>query len=688
MLFSLLAPSRRARLLALACLLLPGCGGADDRAASGQPPAAAAPRPAILLVTLDTTRADAIGPEAAGVETPAFDALSARGLRFRQAYTAVPETLPSHITMMTGLYPGGHGIHENARSLPAGTPVLAAQLQSAGYRTAAYVSSFALARRFGLARGFDVYDAGESGGSERAARATTDAALASLAGGSERPLFLWVHYWDPHYPYDPPSPFKERYAGSPYLGEVAAMDEQLGRLIEAFTADAGDRPVAVVVAGDHGEGLGDHGERLHGNLLYQSTMRVPLVVVGPGVTAGVRDEPVSIRRVHDTILGWAGGDGVRSLIHATDEVVLGEAMKPFLEYGWQPQTMVVDGRRKAIQAGRLEVYDVVADPKEQNDLGGGANLRAEARQALDDYPIPSTESARTPPAIDDEARQRLASLGYVSAGAAPVVRRDAPRPADMTAIFDLLDRASGLFVAGEYREAIPLFEQIVARDPYNLDAHLRLAVAHSSLGHEAQAEAAFAEAARLAPESMDVRLYVALHRARGRDWAQAAPLLEQVLQASPDRLAALEALAAIREKQRRPGDVVDLRQRIYALRTPTAPELLQLGALAMAAQRTPDAIAAFERARAIEGASFARNLELGVLYLAERRFEDARSALDRVPRSHPEYPMALFKRAQVSVLLNEPDRSARIDAARQAADATTRPLIEQERLFQGRGAGR
>jgi arylsulfatase A-like enzyme/Tfp pilus assembly protein PilF len=659
--------------LVLVCALT-ACG---RRPAAHQAPAA---RPWILLVTLDTTRADAIGPDAPGVDTPAFTTVADRGLRFRQAYATVPETLPSHASMLTGLYPGGHGLHENGRTLAASTPLAAERLKAAGYRTAAVVSSFALAHRFGLARGFDVYDDDlPAGTSERTAAETTRAALAHVAPGSA-PLFLWVHYYDPHAPYTPPEPFATRYRKHPYLGEIAFVDEQLGALGAGFEK-AAPGPVAIVIAGDHGEGLGEHGEALHGNLLYQATVHVPLVVAGPGIAPAVRDTPVSTRRVYDTILSLAGlGDG-RDLQEPLDEPVLGEAMKPFLEYGWQPQVMAVDGTRKAIVAGRVEMYDLAADPGEMHDLGAGANMRAAARQALDDYPIPSPEAARPPAILDDEARQRLASLGYVSAGAAPVVRQDAPRPADMTRLFPIIDAASGLFVASRYREAIPLFEQIAGADPGNLDAWLRLAASHSALGQDAAAEAAFANAEALAPHSPDVRLYRALHDARGNDWQRAVPVLEELVEAMPDRVPGLEALAAMRERQGRPRDALALRQRVYALRQPDAPELVHLGELAMEARDTAAAIDAFERARAAQGAAFRHDLELGVLYLDARRLEDARAALDRVPRSSPGYPMALFKRAQVSVLLAEPDRAARIDAARQAADATTKPLIARERLF-------
>ena len=664
-----------------AAILAGACGGVPE----GAPLATEAkpPRPSILLVTLDTTRADAIGPEASAVQTPAFDALAARGRRFRQAYATAPETLPSHSSMMTGLYPAGHGVHENARYLSADHPLVAERLQEAGYRTAAFVSSFVLARRFGLARGFDVYDDEmPAGGAERASRDTTERALAYLRQDSRQPLLMWVHFYDPHYPYSPAEPFRSRYAKSPYLGEVAAMDEALGRVVSAFERQA-PGPVAIVVVGDHGEGLGDHGEAQHGNLIYQSTMRVPLLVAGPGVAVDVSDTPVSTRRVFHTVLDWAGLGSTDSLRGATPELVLGEAMKPFLDYGWQPQVMAVEGRQQVIEAGRLEVYDVVADPSERHDLAASASLSRPLRAALRDYPVPALGPPKAKEDLGEEERRKLASLGYVGAVAAPVVRRDAPRPVDMARLFDVIEKASFLFVREEYARAIPLFERILAEDRHNLDAALRLATAHSALGQEQQALAAFDQAADIAPGSPDVRTYLALHYARGRQWPRAVPLLEQVVAESPDRLPALEALAVVRERQGRIADAIALRRRIYGMRTPTPAEIVRLGELAMGARQTDLAIESFERARGLQGPAFGQDLELGVLYLAARRFAEARDALDRVEPTHPAYPMALFKRAQVSVLLHEPDQAARIERARQHADATTRPLIASERLFQG-----
>ena len=621
------------------------------------PPTPPPVRPSILLVTLDTTRADAMRPDVA----PNFTALAKRGLRFTQAYTPVPQTLAAHCSMMSGLYPAGHGVHENGRYLSDRVPLIAEQMKAAGYRTAAFVSAFALARRFGLGRGFDVYD--EDFGSDRAernAKETTDRVVQFLTQRSERPLFLWVHYYDPHFPYTPPPPFHG------YLGEVSFMDQQLARLVSAFHG-------AVIIVGDHGEGLGEHGEAQHGDLLYQATMHVPLLLIGPGVNAGTSDAAVSTRRVFHTIRDWVGLDAAHSLRRNESEVVVGEAMKPFLDYGWQPQIMALEGRLKTISAGKIEVYDVVADPAETHDLSSTANLSRPVRAAIQQYPIPSF----APPPADEESRRQLASLGYVATVAKPVVRKDAPRPADMAHLFPLLDEAAHLFVAERYREVIPLLRRILADDPNNLDSALRLATAESTLGHDSEAVAAFQKAQAIDPNSEDVRTYLGLHYARGKDWQKAVPLLEEVVAKDPARLPAVEALATIRERQGRLEDAIRLRQQVNAQRTPTSAELVHLGQLAMTAGQTAAAIDAFEKAHSDH------ELELGVLYLAAGRLQDARDALDRVPPTSPDYSMALFKRAQVSVLLHEPDSPARIAAARAHATPLTRELIARERLFGG-----
>lgn len=663
-------------LLAAALIGSTACG-------SGEPVPDAAPpkpeRPSILLVTLDTVRADHLGFESGSAATPALDALAARALRFEHAYTAAPTTLPAHTSLFTGLYPAEHGVHENARTVPAEAELLAAKLAAAGYDSAAVVSGFPLSRRFGIARGFATYiDDFPGSAAERRADATTDRALAILAEPRPRPLFLWVHYFDAHEPYAPPEPWASRYPGDPYLGEIAFLDHELGRLLAVFEEAGGAHRIVV---GDHGEGLGDHGEALHGNLLYQETMRVPLLVAAPDLPPAVRSEPVSTRRVHDTVLAWAGGGSGTTLAELQTETVLGEAMKTHLQYGWQPQVMAVRGSIKAIRSGTLEVYDLAADPGEHHDLAGETRLERALAEPLRDYPTPGRQPASAP-ALDQADRERLASLGYVDWDGRAAPRPDAPSAREMVQLFADLDRASGLFVRGRYGEAAPVLEDLLEDDSGNLMVALRLAVAYSSLGRQRKAEAAFAAAREIDPSSLDVAHYHALHLARGGRPRDAAPLFELVLTRTPERLEALEGLARVRAELGDPAAAENLLERSTEL-APRPESLAELGDLRMAMTDTAGAIQAFERARDLAPEAFDRHLELGVCYLVGGRTAEAAATLDRVAPRHPAYPMALFKRAQAAALLGEPDLAERVHAAHRAADPGLRRMIEDERLFQG-----
>ena len=643
------------------------------------------PPPSILLVTLDTTRADSMGFESDAVETPALDALAARGVRFSQAWTTVPMTLPAHTSMLTGLYPSEHGIRENSRFLGDDRPLLAERLRDAGYTTAAFVSGYPLKRRFGLARGFDHYDDEMGkGNAERTAGQTTQRAVSYLESKAQGPLFVWVHYFDPHDPYVPPEPFRSRYPSSPYLGEIAYMDSQLGRLIEAFDARNEGKESRIMVVGDHGEGLGDHGELLHGNLLYNGVMRVPLIAAGSGVPTGQVETAVSTRRVFDTILGWAGVDSDFDLLVADPEVVIGEALKPHLQYGWQPQVMAVWGSTKVIQSGETEVYDLQSDPSESVDLSDGAEIDPIIVDAIRGYElVPAVEGAPSPEALDEETRRQLAVLGYVGWESPAPAREDAPNPKDMTHLFSDLDQGSELFVREEYEASIRVFERVMAEDRENLMVTVRLAVAHSILGHQERALQLFERAEEIHPGSIDLQHYLAMHYFRFGQWDLAAPLFEEVLTAMPRKLPALEALARIRETERRFDDAARLMERVVALKESPAAEWIRLGELEMALADTPAAIRAFEQAQSLQGDAFNRHLELGVCYLAARNPVAAARELDLVPRDHPGYAMSLFKRAQVSVLLGEPDWRERVRLAYDRADPSVRQLIENEPLFQG-----
>ena len=319
------------------------------------------------------------------------------------------------------------------------------------------------------------------------------------------------------------------------------MDDALGRLVAAFEQQA-PGPVAIVVVGDHGEGLGDHGEAQHGNLIYQSTMRVPLLVVGPGVAGGRERHPGqhAPRLPHGARLG---GPRLRR-----QPARSGSAARPRRGDEALSRLRVAaagDGRggttaRRSRPGGSRSTTWWPIRPRGTTSLPARA-CRARCARPFATIPLPSLGPPKARDALGEEERRKLASLGYVSAGAAPVVRKDAPRPVDMARLFDVIEKASFLFVREEYARAIPLFERILAEDRHNLDAALRLATAHSALGHEQQALAAFDKANDIAPGSPDVRTYLALHYARGSQWPRAVPLLEQVVAESPDRLPALEA---------------------------------------------------------------------------------------------------------------------------------------------------
>jgi arylsulfatase A-like enzyme/tetratricopeptide (TPR) repeat protein len=673
--------------VALGALLFAfACGDASRT----KPAPAATPspgaRPDLLLVTLDTTRADHVAPEAPADTTPALAALAARAVRFTQAYATAPSTLPSHASMLTGLYPAGHGLHENGRRLADAVPLVTERLRELGYATAAFVSGFPLARQFGLARGFDRYDdAFGEGANERRADLTANAALAWLAATpADRPRFLWVHFYDAHDPYAPPEPFRSRFADDSYAGEIAFVDSEVGRLVSGFEKGAHEGGVRMLVVGDHGEGRGEHGEALHGNLLYQGVLRVPLLLAGDGIGPALRDDAVSVRQVMPTLLHWAVGEADGSLLAVTPQVVLAEAMQPFLNYRWQPQVMATDGRKKLIRSGAFEQYDLTADAAESRNLIPPAEPERTLARAIADYPLPSS-GAPAPPPANDEERRRLASLGYLtSAGTPATVPANAPRAADMTRTYADLDAASRAFGAGDYAAAAPLLRRILAADPGNLMTAVRLAVSESFLGQRERADATFALARRIDPESIEVRLYLAQHLLASGRPREAAPLFEQVLVAQPGRAPALESLARIRAAEGNLPESAALLERAAPLSDRPQELLAELGRLRMTMADTAGATEAFERSRAVAPERFAHDLELGVLYLAARRLEEAREALDRVPPDHPGYPMALFKRAQVAVLLREPDASARIRAARDQSDATTRELIANERLFGGR----
>jgi len=500
---------------AAVCVALLLCLSACRRQEAGN--ASATPRDAnVLLVTLDTTRADHLSCYAPGhARTPNLDALAARGVRFEHATAQVPLTLPSHACMMTGAYPTVHGLRDmGGFVLDKSHPTIASLAQAAGFSTAAFVGSRVLAKHFGIAHGFDVYDdnmSGETGEGglpgvfpERRASVVTDCALAWLKQNARRKFFLWAHYYDPHQPYDPPEPYKHEYAKSPYDGEIAYMDEQVGRLLAGLDQLGLTSHTLVIAVGDHGESLGEHGELTHGIFLYDATLHVPLIVAGPDVpqskTMGVQVRTIDL---HPTVMAFlnlppsaeAQGVSLWPLIeHGTpvrSNYSYGETLYPRTYMAWSELRAMRTDTWKFILAPHPELYNLQRDPGELQNLI--ANHPAEADQLQKQiWQVAGahgrTETVKAAP-VDEQTRQELESLGYVNGGATREIQlgSDAPDPKDRIAVMKTLEAAEIALNAHEYARAARIMETALRQDPGNPLAHVYLAMAEERAGQPERA---------------------------------------------------------------------------------------------------------------------------------------------------------------------------------------------------------
>ena len=415
----------------------------------------------VILITLDTLRPDRLSCYGSKiVETPSIDAFAAEGVRFTNAASTVPLTLPAHASIMTGLYPPGHGVRENVGTvLDARIPTLAELLGKGGWATAGFVSAFVLDHRWGIGRGFDRYfdDFDRMGmetastanmGSVRRDGAETVAAAVSWLDKrpSGRPFFLWLHLYDPHDPYAPKEPFKSRHAGRPYDGAVAYTDSLVGDFRRALDERHLLEDSLVILTSDHGEGLGDHGETFHGFLVYDSTIRVALIVKTPGGDGAGRvvDRTVSHVDLLPTILELVGlsvpgkidGRSLAPLIAGPDVAwerpVYSESLYPLLHYGWAPLRALRTDRFKLIDAPRPELYDIAQDPAEEKNLHGAEPDRARELTADLGRLRHRIESGKptgaTAPEIDERAVARLRSLGYLAGGGGVGVEDEGERP--------------------------------------------------------------------------------------------------------------------------------------------------------------------------------------------------------------------------------------------------------------------
>jgi arylsulfatase A-like enzyme/Tfp pilus assembly protein PilF len=471
-------------------------------------------RPNVLIVTFDTSRADAFGAYGARtVATTNFDALAARGALFEQADAPVPLTLPSHTSILTGTFPPFHGVRENGnRTVPAQLVTLAELLHENGYRTGAFVGAYVLDARWGLNQGFDLYsgnfdatsqDVSSIGDLRRSADRVADDAAIWIRAHTGQPFFAWVHFYDPHSPYDPPQVFASRF-NDPYTAEIAFADSQLGRLLTLVGPNT-----IVIVTADHGEGFGEHGERGHGLLLYEESLHVPLAVVGPGIPHARVQTPVSLVDIYPTIAelvqvkvpAAVQGHSLMPLIRGSREhatPVFAETMYPRLRYGWSELRSLRTGSRKVIESTKPELYDLADDPKETHNLATG-NIADARRQLQRTLAVLGTNApAQSAQTADLESRARLAALGYVSAGA-PAISGPLPSPRDKMAEVDALNRARNAIAAGNNAAAEQGLHDLVQRDGGMLEARVALGELYLRTRQPDRAVTELTRAAALSP---------------------------------------------------------------------------------------------------------------------------------------------------------------------------------------------
>jgi choline-sulfatase len=508
----------------------------------------------LLVITLDTTRADRLGAygfENAG--TPVLDRLAREGTLFTHATSSAPLTLPSHASMFTGRFPPVHGVRDNGGFfLDPKEVTLAETLRERDVKTAGFVAAYVLDAKWGIDQGFasyvdnfdlSKYRAISLGAIQRPANEVVDHALQWLSGDSGIParFFAWVHLYDPHTPYEAPEPYKSRFAGKPYQAEIAFTDAQVGRLIAFLEEHRLLERTVVVVAGDHGESLGDHGEQAHGFFIYESVMHVPFIVRAPVATMRGRvvEDPVRLVDLMPTALELLGVksqtamDGrslVRLMTGATKEMGLesySEALYPLHHFGWSDLRSLREGRFKLIAAPRPELYDLADDPGETKNLYDERRALGDRMRArLDEMEAEWAKGDRSKPApvdVDPEAKARLAALGYVGSfvmtSADKGSREGLADPKDKVHLFNMITHARDLTKQeNAFDEIVRTLRAVLTEDPKVIDAWFMLGNVHASRGKTKEAIGFFKRALELKPDDeMAVVNMANAYRNLGRD---------------------------------------------------------------------------------------------------------------------------------------------------------------------------
>jgi choline-sulfatase len=540
----------------------------------------------VLLITVDTLRADRLGCYGSGqVRTPAIDGLAAEGVRFEHALAQVPITPPSHAVILTGTYPMYNGVRDfTSSALPKGVGGLAQAFARHGYDTAAFVSSAVLESSWGFGRGFQIYDdhfslrnvdVSNLGNVERRANETVGLLLDWFAGRARpgtasRPFFVWLHLYDPHWPYEPPEPFRKQYAGHLYDGEVAYTDSQLARLFDRLRGTGVFNRTLIVLVGDHGESLGDHGEEEHGFFIYNSTLRVPLIFKPPHGTAAPRvvtrtaglidiaPTILDLLHMHDPLTRQFQGSSLAADIlgkrTATTRPVYAESFYPRSSFGWSDLHAISTDRYKYIQAPNPELYDLLKDPRETHNLyRERSSLAAAFREQLASIErrYASTQPAQAGPALSPETVEKLKSLGYLaySAPAHTDSSGSLPDPKDRVKVYQGTMSAEALGEAGRHEESNKILESLEAQDPDLFVIPFLEAenLSHARRWHEAEQK--YLICLKLNPKFERGLLGLARAYLAQGETGKARPVLELVVHDYPRNLLAVYALGQVARRE-------------------------------------------------------------------------------------------------------------------------------------------
>lgn len=618
------------------------------------------PKLNVILITIDTLRADHLGCYGfKNIETPSTDDLARAGIRFTHAYTPVPITLPAHTAILTGSFPMATGMHDfSGNRLPTNAITLGKVLREHGYTTAAFIGSAVLDSRFGLNQGFETYfdhfdfsrlDETNLDLMERRGDLVTDEALRWLRLNPRRPFLLWVHLYDPHYPYTPPEPYASQYRSRPYDGEIAFADAQVGRLLGYLRAQRIDSESLIILASDHGEALGEHAEKTHGFFIYNSTLHVPLIMKAPGVSPRIVGDEVSLVDIVPTaldMLAIAIPPSVqgRSLLgqmlgHPGPAApqLYAESYLPLLHFRWSPLLSLRSGGFKYIEAPRPELYDTRTDPHELKNLFSShqalvEEMRDRLFKVMRSYTPALLESAKTAPLTDPALLERLRSLGYVAVSAttfAEASGKQLPDPKDRIQIAELVSEALAEGQQGRYEESLSKLREAEKTEPALITIQYLKALDYYRLKNYDRAAESFHAVLRSDPKFALASYYLALTQVQTGDLDAAGVSFGRTLSLDPTNFLAAYNLGALYVKKNRIDDAIREFQHAITINPNYAQAYEALGELYLYQKRMDDAIRELEHAVSIIPEMRKAHYHLAQAYEAKGLRERAQEELQR-----------------------------------------------------------